>query len=172
MSMKDNTEIERKFAIEYPTKSELDAMLSLPGAKRVKITQIYLSSSENESRRIRRAETDGNTKYRLTTKRGAGIVREEYESDITEEEFFRLAESNAAEGLSPVKKTRVCVPSGDKVIEIDLYDGFTDYAVAEIELDSPDEELPDMSAVKVIREVTGEKEWLNVSIAENGMPEK
>ena len=164
-------EIERKFEIEYPTAAELDAMLAVPGARSVKITQVYLTSDDGGSRRIRRSESDGNVKYRMTVKRGSGIVREERETEITADEYERLL-SEAEAGLMPINKVRICVPSGDRVIEIDLYDGFTDYAVAEVELTAADEQLPDMSCIHVIREVTGEYAWLNRAIAKHGMPEK
>ena len=172
MNSGNNTEIERKFKIEYPDDAELAAMLSVPGAKSVSITQIYLVSPTEESDRIRRSESGGIVRYRRTIKRGDGIVREEYENDITAEEYLRLVAESADVSLSPIKKTRVRMPTGNRILEIDLYDGFTDYAVAEVELESPDEDLPDMSAVRIIREVTGDPEWLNVSIAGHGMPEK
>lgn len=164
-------EIERKFEIEYPTDGEIASMLALPGAKSVSIVQVYLTSDGGGSRRIRRSETSDEVEYRLTVKRGGGIVREERETEITEGEYARLL-TEAEAGLSPVIKTRLCVPSGNRVIEIDLYDGFTDYAVAEVELMAADEILPDMSCVRVIREVTGEHAWLNRTIAKHGMPEK
>lgn len=162
-----NYEIERKFVISYPDVAKLEA---LPGACVSQIEQRYLSRDPKEKSRIRKKISGDTVKYIKTVKHGSGLVREEYETVIDEAEYEALAES-ADPALRVIMKKRIAIPSNGRIIEIDVYCGFTDYAIAEVELSSPDEVLPDMSCVSVICEVTDTPGWSNYSMALNGMPE-
>ena len=69
-----------------------------------------------------------------------------------------------------IHKTRWCVPVGDLVAEIDVFEGFTQYAYCEVELPSPQTpyELP--TFLQVIREVTEDRRFTNAAISRDGFP--
>ena len=65
----------------------------------------------------------------------------------------------------PVRKDRYCLTHESSYFEIDVYPFWNDRAVMEIELGSEDEEIVFPEVIKIIREVTGEEEYKNASIA-------
>ena len=152
-------EIERKFLIEYP---DLNFLSKYPYCKKVEIEQVYLSG---HGRRIRRRGADGSYIYFYTEKRKVNEVRRvEEERRITKREYEALlADKEPGRGI--VKKDRYCIVYDGKYFELDVYPIWRDRATLEIELSREDEEfkLPDF--IKVIREVTGEKEYKNYNIA-------
>ena len=151
-------EIERKFLIEYP---EIEKLALMDGAEVMKISQSYL---EDKSR-IRKIEQNGKIHYIKTVKRHiTDIKREEREWEISEEEYL-LDLKNKAEGTNTIEKTRYAVPFNNFIIEIDVFDFWSDRAFAEIELSREDEQfiLPDF--IKVIKEVTFDKRYRNSALS-------
>lgn len=155
-------EIERKYLIEYPDVAWLERD---PDVTKYEITQTYLSASDGEERRVRmRREGDTVTYYETVKRKVTDVTREERETIITKETYETLL-AEADPTRRPVKKTRYCLPYGGSCIEIDLYPFWTDRAIAEVEL--PDETTPVSfpQALKVIREVTGERAYKNSELA-------
>lgn len=151
-------EIERKFLIEYP---DVKKLALIDGSKIMKISQSYL---EDKSR-IRKIEQNGEIRYIKTVKKHiTDIKREEKEWEISEEEYL-LDIKNRAKGTKTIEKTRYAVPFNDFIIEIDVFDFWSDRAFAEIELKSEDEQfvLPDF--IKVIKEVTFDKRYRNSALS-------
>ncbi|MBI4502758.1 MAG: CHAD domain-containing protein [Gemmatimonadetes bacterium] len=115
------------------------------------------------SERVRRTRAPGSENYSRTIKLGEGLVRSEFEEPMTPDVFETLWPLTARRRIS---KRRYPVPDGDRVWEIDE---FTDreLVLAEVELDAEQEEVtpPEWLKPYVVREVTGEPEYVNVNLA-------
>ena len=152
-------EIERKFLIEYPDLNILE------NYSKSEIAQTYLKTNDGMTSRVRKRTTDGVTKYIFTEKkRITDVTCIENERELSEEEYEELLKLADTERRT-VYKTRYCIPCHGRVAEVDIYPFWSDRAIAEVEMESEDEEvcLPDF--IKVIRDVTAEKAYKNASIA-------
>ncbi len=148
-------EIERKFLLPgLPP--------SMPAAETHEIAQGYLPG-ERLIERLRRDRTKGTERFLRTVKVGAGVVRMEFEEETTRDLFDHLWP--LTQGKRLVKRRHV-VESPEHTWEIDE---FLDRAlvVAEVELTDADAPvtIPDWLAACVEREVTGDREYLNVNLA-------
>lgn len=156
-------EIERKFLIKRPDENELAAVA---GAYKYEMEQIYLTVTDGgEHARIRRRESEGKVECFYTVKRKISeLTRVEIEREISPEEYSALA---TGEGERPaiIKKTRWCIPAGKHTAEVDIYPFWSRTATAEVELEAEDEEYTLPSCLCVIREVTGQRQFLNRSMA-------
>ena len=151
-------EIERKFLIKYPD------VASLSG-ETWEIRQTYLRAPRGETRRVRRVICGGETKYIYTEKRRiTAVTRIENEREICRAEYEALLEERD-EDLRTIEKTRVRIPDGSHVWEVDLFPFWDDRALLEIELSREDEDFTIPPAFEVIREVTEDKRYTNRSIA-------
>lgn len=153
-------EIERKFLIEMP---DLESLESFEGVRVLELVQTYTTLGI----RLRKQTENATTIYIKTEKhKVSDMTRIEEESEIGREEYETLLRL-ADEGLSPIKKTRYCLPFGGKTVEIDVFPFWEHQAFCEIELTSEDEKfiLPDF--IKVIRELTSDKAYRNYSLAKN-----
>ena len=65
----------------------------------------------------------------------------------------------------PIRKERWCVPWADHTLEIDVFPFWEDRAYCEIELQSPEEDVPLPDWLTVIREVTGDPRYTNSALA-------
>lgn len=170
--------VEEYGSLEIERKYLLTGLPSMPSkAKAWMIEQAYLGKLPNGNiaefmtgepakvgGRVRRAISDeGVVVCTHTIKRGSGLVREEYEREITVEQFKKAWKKAKRTRL---RKTRFRVRVGDLVWEIDQ---FTDLelVLAEIELPTEDAEvdMPDWLVEHVDREVTGEDKYANRAIA-------
>ncbi len=155
-------EIERKFLICFPDEAWL---ASQPGSRCVKLTQTYLCSDGTGSRRVRSWTENGETVYFKTCKRElTERTRIEEESRVTETEFHALLQEKDPK-RRVIEKTRWILPFDNHDLEIDLYPFWTRQAVLECELQSEDEAFSIPSALHVLREVTGDRRYLNSSLA-------
>ncbi len=155
-------EIERKYLIEYP---DLQALETLPNCRKVEIVQTYLKSPEGEEVRVRQRGENGHYVYYETHKRPAGGIRRiEIERRLTKDEYQNLLKQ-ADPALRPLHKDRYCLSDGNQYYEIDVYPFWKDKAIMEIELSDPDEEIRFPQMIRVIREVTGEYEYKNSTLA-------
>jgi len=113
--------------------------------------------------RIRRLRDDDGERYFRTVKLGSGIERIEIEDESTAEVFAAMWPLTRGCRIS---KRRFRVPEGDLVWEIDRF-ADRDLVLAEIELSATDQEfdIPDWLAPFVVREVTDEPEYQNLSLA-------
>src|SRR3954469_12996217 len=110
MSRKEDAgyEIERKFLVRQPPRD----LTSYPSNE---ISQGYLVSLDDGTQvRLRRS----GERFSLTFKRGSGNVREEREVELTATQFDALWPATEGKRLL---KTRYEIPSGDRVIELDVY---------------------------------------------------
>jgi len=162
-------EIERKFLIEYP---EDAALCALPGCNKTEIAQTYLTPEKGGAeRRVRMRGADGAYVYTYTEKEFISAVRRiEREREIEKTEYERLL-TEADPSMHTLKKYRYCIPHGDFVCEIDVYPDISDWAVLEIELRDEAQQINLPTFVKVIREVTGEKEYSNKYLARRNKDE-
>jgi CYTH domain-containing protein len=155
-------EIEHKYLIEYPDR---ELLLAAEGARSAVIEQTYLTSDAGVTERVREWKEDGQTKYFHTVKRRiSDLTHLEDETEITEDEYLLLRERKR-EDCSPVRKERIMIPFRGHTVEVDIYPFWNDRAVAEVEIAAEDEEvsLPDL--IRVIREVTSDRRYKNVSLA-------
>jgi CYTH domain-containing protein/thymidylate kinase len=155
-------EIERRLLIEYP---DIKWLESLPNCRKVDIVQTYLIAPPNEERRIRKRGENGSYIYYKTTKRQISDVgRLEVEQRLRKGDYEKILKEADPE-LNPVIKTRYCLTWKDKYYEIDIYPFWKDRAILEVELDDENEPIVIPDGIKVIRDVSTEKEYKNSSLA-------
>ncbi len=158
----ESYEIERKYLIEYP---DMDMLRRYQGVRCAHITQTYLNAGCEEERRVRKREIDGECDYTLTIKRAVSdIKRVEIERRITEQDYKR-ALRDADKTKHSLKKTRYSFEYCGKYLEIDIYPLWQDRAICEIELSCENEPVHFPDWIRVIREVTGDPEYKNASLA-------
>lgn len=152
----EDREIERKFLLK--------GMPRLPrGAVRTDLAQGYLPGARLQER-VRRVRRRGEpVRYYRTVKLGSGISRVEVEEEADEAVFRRLWPLTRGRRI---RKLRFRVPDGELTWEIDRFRG-RDLVLAEVELPSEDHHvvLPDWLRDHVVRDVTGEDEYVNVNLA-------
>lgn len=150
-----DVEIERKYLLR--------SMPRLPdGAVMLRIDQGYLPG-ERLVERVRRVRGPSETKYYRTVKLGSGVRRIEVEEETDAGTFRALWRLTKGRRIA---KRRYVVPDGDRKWEIDRFLG-RKLVLAEVEL--PDEAAevtpPRWLERRLVREVTGEPEYLNVNLA-------
>jgi CYTH domain-containing protein len=150
-----NLEIERKYLLS-----------ALPGRVReedaVEIEQGYLPGQVIQER-LRRVRGRGGVRCFRTVKLGAGVTRQEFEEDTTEQIFEALWPLTAGHRLT---KRRYRVAEGDLTWEIDEFTD-RDLVLAEVELDSEHRhpEPPAWLAPHLVREVTDDPAYVNINLA-------
>jgi len=156
-------EIERKYLLDgAPTEAELRAF----GAEPIEIEQVYLAGREDAPvRRIRRSRRGGTERYHYTEKRAiGGIVRGEREREIDAEEYQRLS-AEADPARRPIRKTRHVFPYDGRTMELDVFEVPPEVVLLEIELDSADDVPRLPPGLRVLREVSEEDTYQNVTLA-------
>jgi len=127
------------------------------------IRQFYLVASPDRSLRVRLKEG----KAILTLKLGGqGRVREEYEFPLSNEDAAAMQRHSIGQ---TIEKTRHIVRHMAQLYEVDVFGGgLTGLVLAELETEDnvADADLPDWLG----REVTGEPEFYNASLATRGLP--
>jgi len=153
-------EIERKFLV-----AERPDLSDNAGAP---IEQGYLAlAAKGDGAEVRLRRKSG--RHLLTAKAGSGRSRAEEEIELDAESFERLWALTAGRRLA---KTRYALPHGELKIELDIYSGDLDgLAVAEVEF--PDDAAADSFEPPEWfgQEVTGERPYLNETLATEGRPE-
>jgi CHAD domain-containing protein/CYTH domain-containing protein len=152
----EDREIERKYLLTDMPPLPADAI-------RTDIAQGYLPGDRLRER-VRRVRRRGEpARYYRTVKVGSGISRVELEEECDQATFRRLW--SLTKGRR-VRKLRFRVAAGDLTWEIDRFRD-RKLVLAEIELPSEDHEvpLPDWLAEHVVRDVTGEDEYVNANLA-------
>jgi adenylate cyclase len=149
-------EVERKFLVAEP--------LDLDGTDSDEIEQGYLAIGSAGEVRLRRK----GDRLLLTAKRGEGLSRDEAEVEIDREAFDRLWPLTEGRRLH---KRRHVLPQGEVTIELDVYEGdLGGLVVAEIEFDSEEEAVAFQPPDWIGEEVTGDKRYLNETLATRGRP--
>lgn len=163
-------EIERKLLIEKPSREWL---LSFAGAEESHILQTYLLAPEGVTARVRRRElAGGGVVLTHTEKRRISTLSAwENEREITESEYTALLASRDP-ALLPIEKTRITLPCGERLLEIDLYPFFPRTAILEVELPGEDAGFCLPEGITVIRDVTDDPRYKNVNLARALPPEE
>ncbi len=155
-------EIERKFLIEMP---DLIMLNSMKTCRKIPITQAYLSSKTEGQFRVRKRGEGSNAVYIKTIKHKINdLVRIEMESFISEKEYYNyLFDKKSVVGI--ISKDRYCISLNSTYYELDVYPFWNDKATLEIELLNENQPyiLPDF--VKLIREVSFDKDFRNKALA-------
>ncbi len=165
--MKNGLEIERKFLVEMPDLKKLDII------KFVDIIQTYLSDGENNSqRRVRKIACKDNVYMTYTEKDFISpAVRKEKEKLISCTEYNLLLKD--AKNTEPVRKKRAVFLYENQKFELDIYPFSEKYAILELELENPEQKIYFPEYINVLKEVTGNKLYSNIKLAESGaFPEK
>ncbi|HWP38422.1 MAG TPA: CHAD domain-containing protein [Gemmatimonadales bacterium] len=148
-------EIERKFLLRG-----LPPVLE--GAASVELKQGWLPGTVLQER-LRSVTDGGSTRYYRTVKSGTGVTRIEIEEETSADLFDRLWP--LTEGRRVVKRRYLRADNG-LVWEVDVFTD-RDLVLAEVELPAANMQvqLPDWLSEWVVREVTGEPEYVNVNLA-------
>ena len=155
-------EIERKYLIEYPDIKWLEGN---PACQRIEIIQTYLNSESDEEVRVRQRGVDGHYIYFQTIKkRVSDLKRVEIERRLSQAEYLNLL-MDAYTSRKQIRKTRYCLTYKNQYFEIDVYPFWTDKAIAEIELSDENAKIIFPKQIKVIKEVTDDDSYKNVSLA-------
>lgn len=156
-------EIERKFLIRRPERNWLEN-----AADGSDILQTYLKKTKNGfSSRVRRRSGKNGTVYTHTEKRHiSAMSREEYEREISEEEYRELL-LQADPERRPIEKRRYVLMYKGQCFEIDLYPFWHDRALMEIELEDEAQEVDFPPEIEIIKEVTEDRRYTNSSMALN-----
>ncbi len=154
-------EIERKFLIETPDLAWLE---SLPGCRRVEIEQCYLPTVSDERLRIRKWVENGQAIYYKTRRRHVNGQRLEVEERLTQRSYKEMLEE-AGEALQLLRKTRYSLQYDGQLFQLDVYPFWQEQAVVKIELNEENGEVRLPPELKLIREVTGEREFKDYALA-------
>ena len=157
---REGIEIERKYLLRFLPEEARDG-------RWIDIAQGYLPGTRLHERVRRVSVHHGSGRkdvhFYRTVKLGEGVARTEIEEETTEAIFLALWPLTRRRRL---RKRRFEVDVDGRTWEIDEFRN-RDLVMAEIELDSEDEEVtfPDWLAPAVQREVTGEPEFQNINLA-------
>jgi len=160
--MPNQVEIERKYIIKMPSESILSAQ---NGYTVSKIVQIYLSSEADVTHRVRMRSFGDRVVYTETKKTRIDFISShEEENEITEAEFCELS-GKIKNGTRPVIKTRHTFVLDEVTFEIDVYPEWQNTAIMETELKSREETVKMPSFIEIVKDVTGDKNYSNASMA-------
>ena len=153
-------EIERKYLIEYP---DIEFLRSYPFCNAVEISQSYVQIN-GENARVRKRGADGGYTYYKTVKKNIdGLRRVEIEEILTADEYENILLNSKQK--TTIEKTRYCVVFENSYFEIDVFPFSRDKAFMEIELCDEAQTVNLPPFIKVIKEVTTDKEYRNSTLA-------
>jgi CHAD domain-containing protein/CYTH domain-containing protein len=150
-----NLEIERKYLLSAVPPA-------MPDATMVEMDQGYIPG-DRIVERLRAVRDGKGSRFFRTIKVGSGVVRTELEDETNCEVYEQLWPLTAGHRLT---KRRHLVPAGNLTWEVDEFTD-RDLVLAELEIPSADTkvEFPEWLVPYVVREVTGEPEYLNSALA-------
>ncbi|MFI3229251.1 MAG: hypothetical protein R3Y23_03730 [Bacillota bacterium] len=152
-------EIERKFLIVHPSKTDLI------GLKKCEMVQTYLIGEQGEARRVRKCIKEGITSYIYTAKRHiTAITRTEEEYSITEVEYNNLLKDKD-NTRQTIHKTRYYINKDNLIFELDCFKDKTKVAYLEVELASETQHFTLPAFISVVKEVTHDMAYTNKAIA-------
>ena len=156
-------EIERKYLIEYPNIQKLEKN---PNCQKVEIIQTYLKSEQGKEIRLRQRGNNGHYTY---TKNVKTLVspgkRLEVETRLSKDEYINSL-MDADTNKRQIRKSRYCLIYKNQYFEIDVYPFWQDKAIMEIELRSEDQKIYFPNDLKIIKDVTNDKEYSNYHLAD------
>ena len=161
--MADDVEIEKKWLIRQE-----DIPYNLSNAEIFEIEQTYI----NFSPEIRVRRINGGQEYTFAVKTNMtsdGMIRNELEESITEEEYNNLVKKK--EG-NTIHKTRYQFLDGNYLVAIDIFSGeLKGLAYMEIEFVNKEEANNFKTPSWVIKDVTNDIRYKNGHLARYGIPE-
>jgi adenylate cyclase len=148
-------EIERKFLLDV-----------IPMRKIIRvenINQTYLATGDEEVRLRKSSTLDDESKYILTIKKGNGMVREEFEKEISQDTYDQLLHNSS---LIPLKKTRLTFIDNGITFETDIYHNTKQKGLitVEVEFKSKGEAETFIVPNWVKRELAGDKKYKNQTL--------
>jgi CYTH domain-containing protein len=150
-------EVERKWLVRDPPS------LAKHEGKEVRQGYIAIAADGTE---VRLRQTDG--KFFQTVKSEGGLVRDEIEIELTQDQFGALWRATAGRRL---RKTRYTLPWEGEKIEIDVYhDSLAGLVVAEVEFTSASASARYTPPLWFGTEVTEDRRYKNASLALHGRP--
>ena len=157
-------ETERKFLIRIPSISNMESQNNFRIRKMV---QTYLQSDGKRNARVREVTENGQASYIKTVKeRISTLSCYENEGEISKEEYDHLLLSADKEKKS-IHKTRYSFEYCDHILEIDVYDFWSDRATLEIELKNEDEEFLIPTFIEIIKEISADGRYKNTNLAKS-----
>ena len=159
----DKFEIERKYLIKMPDKSEIETLNIVSESE---IEQIYLTPTAiRPNARIRKRVYRDNTEYTTTQKmRINDVKRIEDERVISREEYEEL-KKEADQTLNVINKKRIVAEYKNQYFEIDIFGFWDDVAFMEIELKNENQSIDFPTEIKILAELTSDKRFSNHSMA-------
>lgn len=168
MSNQNGLETEYKYLILFPDIHTLNEQAKCRVAD---IEQIYLNSEYPYTSRVRSWTECGITRFFHTRKkRVSNQTAEEQETEITKEEYERYL-IQADKTRFPITKRRFIIPFGGHDMEIDIYPFWTKQAILEVEVSEENEHVDIPPYLTVLKDVTGDKQYKNHSLAQS-IPEE
>ncbi|MBR3933056.1 MAG: CYTH domain-containing protein [Clostridia bacterium] len=157
-----NNEIERKWLIDAE-----DIPFDLSKAKKDVMVQGYISFSPTI-----RVRSENGERFILCVKakaKGSYLAREEFETELTKEQFdFLLAKKEG----NIIEKVRYTINVDGLNYEIDIFDGdLKPMAYLEIEFPNVEDAVKFKSPDWVIKDVTDDFRYKNAGLAKYGKPE-
>lgn len=151
-------EIERKFVVEDPPKN----YAQFPQKE---IDQGYFRHPKSGI--LTRVRRKGD-RYFQTQKKGTGLVREEKEIELNEEEFLTLWPLTSGWRL---QKIRYEIPWDGFMVELDVYGPpLSPFISAEVEFDSVEASRTFNPPPWMSKEVTEDVRYTNAHLAKHGLP--
>lgn len=153
-------EIERKFLLKYVP----EAVYQMPPDA---IRQGYMViGADGSEARLR----DTNGLYTITVKSKGELVRGEWETPITVDQFEKLWPTTDGRRI---EKNRYSIPHNGATIEVDVYQGtLANLMVAEIEFKDPETAGTFEKPEWLGDEVTYDRAYKNQQLAVNGWPQE
>ena len=152
-------EIERKFLVKQPP-------VWYEQFPHKEILQWYFNDpTTGKSIRVRKIWEE----YKLTKKKGHGIIRDEIEVTISKQEFDdlrRLVENHFLE------KTRYYIPNEGVTIELDIYKNLQGLKVAEVEFKTKRDAKKFIKPERFREDLTMTREATNAYLANHGLSEE
>ena len=162
MSSNKGIEIERKYIIYKPNLSLLSRSEFF---REYSIIQTYLQSPDKTTRRVRKIEYNGIIRYIETVKRRIDALSSYEDERLIEEEEYQELLSDRLKGSRDIVKTRYEFYYERQKYEIDVYGEWKNFCIMETELDSRDDIFELCPFINVYAEVTGRKEYSNMSMS-------
>lgn len=127
----------------------------------ITIEQYYLKSEDGYERRLRKRTQHGQETYYFTTqkKESHGLSEVIRDKKITEKAFMNLLTIYEVE--SHIKKKRYCFFEGEQYFKLDIFD---DFALLQVDNVETNQEIIFPSFLKIVKEVTDDKEYQNITI--------
>ena len=166
--MPKNLEIERKYLIAMPDEAVLSAEA---GATCDEIVQTYLLADDGVTARVRARRGVNGTVYTATEKRRLSDLTAIEDERVIDGEEYRALLARRDPALMPIEKRRYAIPFDGYTLEIDIYPFWKKQAVLEVELPSEEARLALPPYIEILREVSRDRRYKNVSLARS-IPEE